>query len=109
MKLGGRAEDYERISRAMFGWTNRGTVQFQRQGEIFHYKGEPQMVMSGGPMAEVEASPRQLTMTERLVGEEKQLTERLAQVRQIRESLEAMPEVQKVIDGLTALGQIRNY
>jgi ABC-type phosphate/phosphonate transport system ATPase subunit len=48
---------------------------------------------------------RQLTVSERLENEENQLVKRLEQIRAIRHSLSNMPEVQKVIDGLSALGQ----
>lgn len=45
------------------------------------------------------------TTSERLENEEKVLTERLDKVRKIRRQLEANPEVQSLIDGLSALGQ----
>ncbi len=45
------------------------------------------------------------TVSERLAQEEKALTERLDKIREIRQRLAENSEVQKLIDGLTSLGQ----
>ncbi len=50
-------------------------------------------------------APRQLTVSERLEREEKALVERLEKIREIRASMAGMPEVERIIDGLSVLGQ----
>lgn len=65
------------------------------------------MSVGQGPM--VEASSAQIrpsTVSERLEAEEKHLTKRLEEVRSVRHALAVNPEVQEVIDGLSAFGQL---
>ena len=53
-------------------------------------------------------SPRSIaapTVSEKLANEEKVLTERLEKVREVRLRMAENPEVQKMIDCLSALGQ----
>jgi len=63
--------------------------------------------MNGGLVqaAPSEASIQPQTMSDRLEREEKVLTDRLEKVREIRKTLAENPNIQKVIDGLTEIGQ----